>query len=126
MLQTLNLSSLEALMTKVLPQNVADSQAMHYDGNHLPAPLTESQYLARMKHIMSHNQLRTNFIGQGNFPLKILFLLFFNLFISKKYNQFQIHIIYENKILNMNTYIIFRILRNFNPPCDLTALNREP
>ena len=60
MLSVIGAASRRALVDTIVPRSIARRQPMD-----LPAPLTEAQALAEIKHLASKNQVLKSFIGQG-------------------------------------------------------------
>jgi len=60
MLSVIGAASRRALIEAIVPQSIKRGQAMA-----LPAPLTEAQALAELKHIAQQNKVLKSFIGQG-------------------------------------------------------------
>ena len=60
MLKTLNLSSLDELVAKTVPQNIYFNKSLN-----LSEPMTEQEFLEYAKKIASENQLYRSFIGMG-------------------------------------------------------------
>src|SRR5262249_49840035 len=60
MLGTLGLPSLDALATRALPASIFDPRPLQ-----LPAALTESEAIAKLRGIADHNAPHRSFIGMG-------------------------------------------------------------
>ena len=65
MLKNLSVSSLDELMTQVIPSDVYDPKAFFKDDIKFPEPLTEFQYFNYFRKIAEQNQLKKNYIGCG-------------------------------------------------------------
>lgn len=60
MLKTLGVSSLDELIDQTVPKSIRLKKPLN-----LPAPLTEHEYLCKIKEVASKNKLYRSFIGQG-------------------------------------------------------------
>lgn len=65
MLKTVSVSSLDELMTQVIPKDVYDPKAFQKENIKFPEPITEHQYFDLMRKVSSQNQLLKNYIGCG-------------------------------------------------------------
>jgi len=60
MLKTVGASSIDTLINETIPEDIRITEALN-----LPEPLTENEYLEKIKSIASKNKLYRTFIGQG-------------------------------------------------------------
>lgn len=65
MLTEVKVSSLEELMSQVIPSDVQDPKAFQQSDIKFPDPLTEYQYFSHFRQVAEQNQLKKNYIGCG-------------------------------------------------------------
>ncbi|MDD2793875.1 MAG: aminomethyl-transferring glycine dehydrogenase [Sediminibacterium sp.] len=106
MLKTINENAIESLISKTVPDSIRIKSALD-----VPAPISEFEYLTRLRKIADKNQLFKNYIGQGYYgtitPSVILRNIFENPGWYTQYTPYQAEISQGRleSLLNFQTMI---------------------
>lgn len=106
MLKTINENEIESLISKTVPDSIRIKSALD-----VPAPISEFEYLTKLREIASKNQLFKNYIGQGYYgtitPSVILRNIFENPGWYTQYTPYQAEISQGRleSLLNFQTMI---------------------
>ena len=67
MLKEFNCKTLDEFMSHIVPKNVFDNTSLHYQEGDatLEPPVTESDFLVKMKKMMQKNKFNKFYLGQG-------------------------------------------------------------
>jgi glycine dehydrogenase len=106
MLKTINENAIESLISKTVPDSIRIKSALD-----VPAPISEFEYLTKLREVASKNQLFKNYIGQGYYgtitPSVILRNIFENPGWYTQYTPYQAEISQGRleSLLNFQTMI---------------------
>lgn len=106
MLKTINETAIESLISKTVPDSIRIKSALD-----VPAPISEFEYLTKLREVASKNQLFKNYIGQGYYgtitPSVILRNIFENPGWYTQYTPYQAEISQGRleSLLNFQTMI---------------------
>ena len=75
MLETIGISSLDALIDETIPANIQDDRELS-----IPAELSEADYLSLVKEKVSKNQIFKNYIGLGYYDTIVPSVILRNIF----------------------------------------------